>query len=312
MPSDSLTLPPHVKTRALDIQTELEELATVNKLHLPQSVPRGSMLEVRKESAIPSAAAARWPCASGAAVEHPGLLGIARRLHALGYRLAIDTSLRPTRTATAPASEPRGRGGGPAELLASHLRTIGAYFSQRRRCVGLAVDSSWHELMHEVCHANFDARVRRVKAEKAAHQREPLLLHFEQLRARGHSEHGAEQIMCHTHELHALRSRPSVGAAGRALLVWDNMNLDAFRDLSAIAPAERSAVQAAELRRLTLLRSFVTGPAPRLGACVAAVVAVVATCASLRVRAAQALTARARPREGPTEAGIPGGGEGGM
>ena len=57
--------------------------------------------------------------------------------------------------------------------------------------------------------------------------------------------------------------------------MWDNMNLDAYRDLSAIPPAERSAAHEAEIRRIAMLRRFVTGPAPRLGICVAVAIGVV-------------------------------------
>ena len=187
-------------------------------------------------------------------------------MNSLGYRLAVDTSLRlPRSSATASRA---------AAPLLDHVETIGAYFSQQRKCIGIAMDSAWHEAVHELCHAQFDARVRHAAGPQAT-RLEPLRLHWERLRSLGHSEHAAEQLVCHTHELQALRARPSVAAASRAIVVWDNMNLDAYRDLAAVPPAQRTTRQAAELRRLALLRALVTGPAPRVGGLMTLVVGVV-------------------------------------
>ena len=38
--------------------------------------------------------------------------------------------------------------------------TIGAYHSKSRACIGLATDSAWHEVVHEMVHLNFEARSR--------------------------------------------------------------------------------------------------------------------------------------------------------
>lgn len=262
--SERLVLPPHLIAEPVAIQTEYAELAAANHLSIPQAaLSCGQMLELRADPKATLPAPTSWPCATTCALSHPGLLGMVRRLNGLGYRLVVDTSLRQ------PLSAPASRGTHAAqELLVRHLSTVGAYFSQRRRCIGIATDSAWHELIHEGCHATFDARVRQAD-KNAPVAPEALQTHYEHLRARGYTEMGAEQYICHTHELYALRDRSSTTAAIRRVLVWDNMNLDAYRDLTAIPPAERSAVQKAEIRRIAMLRRFVTGPAPRLGICVA-------------------------------------------
>ena len=268
--SERLELPPHLIAEPVAIQTEYAELAAANHLSIPQAaLSCGQMLELRAAPTATLPAPTSWPCATTCALSHPGLLGMVRRLNGLGYRLVVDTSLRQ------PLSSPASRGTHAAqELLVRHLATVGAYFSQRRRCIGIAADSTWHELIHEGCHATFDARVRQAVKETPMAP-EALQTHYEHLRARGYTEKGAEQYVCHTHELYALRDRPSTSAAIRRVLVWDNMNLDAYRDLSAIPPAERSAAHEAEIRRIAMLRRFVTGPAPRLGICVAVAIGVV-------------------------------------
>ena len=154
--SERLELPPHLIAEPVAIQTEYAELAAANHLSIPQAaLSCGQMLELRAAPTATLPAPTSWPCATTCALSHPGLLGMVRRLNGLGYRLVVDTSLRQ------PLSSPASRGTHAAqELLVRHLATVGAYFSQRRRCIGIAADSTWHELIHEGCHATFDARVR--------------------------------------------------------------------------------------------------------------------------------------------------------
>ena len=199
----------------------------------------------------------RWPASVTPAPKHPGLAGLDRRAASMGYRMAVDTSLRPD------AAMRHALAGD----LVAHLMSIGAYFSRRRACIGLASDSAWHEVVHEMVHLNFDARVHRAAREASA--AEPLRLHWEALRRRGHSDRCAEEMVCRAHELRALTTSGGVVDAARALVVWDNMLLEAQRDLANIQPAKRSAAQAAELRRVSLLRSCVTGPHARVVAVVA-------------------------------------------
>ena len=256
-------LPSHVVSLPLKVPTEADELAAANKICIPSSSPlaQGRMLELRGASGPePAPPPQAWPGPESAAVAHPGLIGFVMQARGLGCRLAIDTSLRPA------LGNLRLRGRN-AEL-ANHLQSIGGYFSRRRQCVGLALDSAWHELVHEMCHLKFHNQVRLAKPGACRH--EPLRLHWEQWKLRGYSELMAEELVCRTHEMHSLRCQPSLRSAFRALLVWDNMNFEAHRELSAIAPGKRSASQSTELRRVALLRATVTGPVPRLGVVLAA------------------------------------------
>jgi hypothetical protein len=262
MVAAELPLASNIKVVSLNVPTEQAELAAANSIHVPPNSPltASRMLEVlpcaESEPVLPRV----WPSAASKALSHPGMAGLVACARGLGYHVAVDTSLR---TTVHNSGALRGR----AEDLVHHLQTIGGYFSRRRRCVGLASDSAWHEAVHEMCHLKFDERVRCARAGALHH--EPLHLHWERMTRRGYSELTAEELVCRAHEMHALRARPSMASAAKALLVWDSMNLEAFRELSAIPPERRTAAQAEELRRVKLLRATVTGPLPRLGAVVA-------------------------------------------
>ena len=245
------------------MKTELEEIANLNGLALPTSMTASvQMLELSESQGAHRPVLSQWPDGTHDALNHPGLMGILRRVNALGFRLTVDTSLRPPREAasTCRASEP----GAIMAALGQHLRSVGAYCNSGRRCIGLAKDSAWHEVVHELCHATIDARVRRTQSSYVVC--EPRQLHLRQLQSRGYSVSAAEQLVCHAHELEALGGARSVRSSMRALLVWDNMNLDAYNDLAKVPVGERSAAQGAEMRRVTLQRALVTGPAPRLAA----------------------------------------------
>ena len=60
--------------------------------------------------------------------------------------------------------------------------------SRARGGVALAVDSRWHECVHELTHMAFHTRVRTAAAGAPAAAEEPLRRHWEQLRARGLSD----------------------------------------------------------------------------------------------------------------------------
>ena len=241
----------HVSTRPLQLPTERDELALLHGIVLPASVPPALMLEVSASSTEP---VSHWPCGTVAALTHPGLPGVVRRSRSLGYTLSIDESLR---TASFGASTR-----GNTAALSMQLRTIGGYFSPRRACIGLAADSAWHEAVHEMTHATFDARVRRADVLS---RWEPLRVHYERQLARGYSKRMAEEMVCRAHELHALRSSGALWRwAGRAWLVWDNALFEAANDLAAVNYASRSAAQEAEMRRVAWLRTYLSGPTPRL------------------------------------------------
>ena len=267
----------------LSLPTERDERAKLLKMSLPPVLPARRMLEVQPSR--PHVDFHRRPCASTSALKHPGLVGASRRISGMGYRLCLDESLRGDLPFAKAASRP------VQELLAM-LSSFGAYFSPNRKCIGLAADSTWHEVVHEMVHLTFDARVRNAPSHGAAAV-EPLRVHHEQLRARGYSERAAEEIIAHEYELRALRTSgaPMWRWAVRALLLCDNGLIEAERDLASIPHAQRSASQAAEYRRVRLLRGCVTGPGPRLG-----LVASVALGASLVLSCAVEKLGRRRTR----------------
>lgn len=198
---------------------------------------------------------AHWPDGSELALSHPGLRGCARRARGLGARLVVDTSLgRP----------------GP-------LRGVGGYYSPGDACVALAPDSSWGELVHEMTHMAFDQRVKRSSAREFGHGggadgqdaappfgNEPLLTHWRALRARGYSADAAEELLVREHEMRMLVSAPAWRRVTRSWVLWDSALVEASRDLQSVASAERSPNHAAELLRVTRLRTLVTGPFARL------------------------------------------------
>ena len=241
--------------RLPQLVTERDELAEHFGVHrnMLAALPETQMRQIVQLSS--SEHRGPWPCATMPALEHPGLLGMAVRCRALGYELALDTSLRQRGTPDAPR---------PAQELYAHLQSIGAYFSPKRKCVGLASDSAWHEAVHEVVHLNFDAHVK-LHSRAPASARHPLRQHFEYWRSRGYGEHTAEEMVCREHELFALRSsgKPPWQWGLRALLVWDSALVEAEKDLDARRFDANDRVAAEERRRVQSLRRYVTGPRAR-------------------------------------------------
>lgn len=190
-------------------------------------------------------------CATVPALVHPQLRAMASRVRGLGYELALDNSLRHRCTKDPPRS---------VQALYEHLATVGAYFSPRRRCIGLAIDSAWHEAVHEAVHLTFDAHVRnRSDSGDVSH---PLREHYEFWRGRGYSKRQAEEMVCREHELYALRNsgKPAWRWGLRALLVWDSALVDAERDLEAQCRDAAHRAAADELRRVRMLRRYFSGP----------------------------------------------------
>lgn len=217
---------------------------------------------------------AHWPDGSELALTHPGLRGCARRAAGLGAQLVVDTSLgRP----------------GP-------LQGVGGYYSPGDACVALAPDSSWGELVHEMTHLAFDRRVKRSAREfghgsgeggqavalaAAPLGNEPLLTHWRALRARGYSADAAEELLVREHEMRMLLSAPAWRRLTRSWVLWDSALVEASRDLQSVPAAERAPHHAAELMRVTRLRTLVTGPIARLAYLGTA--AAVAVCAATSV-----------------------------
>lgn len=249
--------------------TERDEVAAEWKLSAAfGTLPPARMLAVDEDHAQlddRQAPQRSWPCASARAIGHPGFVGVARRARALGYCVAVDTSLRDR--PPHPDQLPRA-----ARSLLAHLRTIGAYFSPGRRCIGLADDCTWHEAVHEMVHLQFDARNVNPGARGlpgtsgASSDDEPLRSHWLSYRSRGYSERVAEELVCREHEVRALTASgaPAWCWAVRVLCVVDSALIEAQRDLAATPEAARTLAQVAELRRVGWWRSFVTGTGPRL------------------------------------------------
>lgn len=259
----------------LDMPTERDEVASNNSMK-SSFTTRTRMLAVDELSASTE----RPPplCASSRAVDHPALAIAGRHARALGYRIAVDTSLRDRPDAR---ELPRN-----AQMLLAHLHTVGAYFSPVRKCIGLAEDCTWHEVVHEICHLKFDARdinpelrhLRRQQQQGSKHSSaaaapastasddEPIRTHFLQYRARGYGPLAAEELVAREHELRALTcsGAPIWRWLPPALFVLDSALIEAQRDLASTPAPQRTPAQAAEWWRVGWIRSCITGPGPRL------------------------------------------------
>ena len=262
---------PRLGATPLPLPTERDELAEERHLSAAfAALPPTTMLAI-EETAQHRSSPSHWPCASSTALDHPGLTGTVRRARSLGYHVAVDTSLRDWPRADMPRA---------ASSLLAHLHTVGAYFSPPRQCVGLAVDSMWHEAIHEMVHLQFDAHGLNPEARgrggggssgsssggggnSSSH---PLRDHWLGFRARGYSERTAEELVAREHEVRALTTSgaPFWRWAIRALCVVDSALIEAQRDLATTPAAARTPAQAAEWRRVGWARSCVSGPAPRL------------------------------------------------
>ncbi len=261
-----------VATPRPGMPTERDELAELNGLEdVAQTLPPAAMLELTVSGPRSRPVLAAWPPATLPALEHPGLPGALQRVRAHGHTTVLDTSLR-----GAPASSERGL----AKKLLRHLASVGAYYSEGRRCIGLAADTPYHELVHETTHLRFATRVDTsaaaagADAPPSASYEEPLAVHWHALRRRGYSAASAEELVCREHELRALRA--SGGGpwqwVPRAVVVLDAALQEAREDImaSGAAAAERAGpaprrAAADELRRIEMLRRCVTGPGARLG-----------------------------------------------
>ena len=138
------------------LATERDETITQWSMRASEVQPllhEARMMEVRPAEPTPREEDNGCACATASALQHPSFFRMARRARDLGYTVAVDESLR------APGPLPSHAARRVHELVA-HLRSVGAYFSPGRRCIGLAADSAWHEAMHELVHLRFDARVR--------------------------------------------------------------------------------------------------------------------------------------------------------
>lgn len=241
-----------VKCKRSGLVNERQERAQILGLkRLEASLPMTCMIGLRPGGATEPGSVSPMTDA----LDHPGIRACIGRAHAHGGTVAVDTSLRAPALPSTPAA------------LGIDLHSIGAYFNPQRACIGLAPDTAWHELVHEMVHLMFNKRVHsNGPATAAAYQgrlHEPLSVHFTLLKRRGHSVIGAEERVCREHELYALRSSRSFA---RRLVVYDNTLVDAQLDLEQLQHrcSEQHKNALAELRRINLLRTFVTGPRARL------------------------------------------------
>jgi len=196
---------------------------------------------------------------SGTALAHPQLRGIARRIQAAGFTLAVDTSLNYEKK---PGDE-------RLPLQATHaVLGIGGYFDVPRKCVGLAVDSPFHELVHEMTHLSFHCLVRAPLATPSGPARvfstagtlEPLRTHFDALRRRGLSELAAEEVICREHELYVIRSAqmPIWRSWVAQLPVIDEALQQVRQGVLTVAPADRSRQQMTLLYLTSASRFLIT------------------------------------------------------
>ena len=253
------------------VPTERDELAT--HFNVPPDVLRASptcrMRSIVHSDSAPRAMSAAPLCASVSAMAHPQLPGVMERCKSLGYSFAVDTSLREKCTSDAPRT---------SQALTAHLNTIGAYFSPTRRVVGIAEDSAWYEVVHEMVHVRFDAR-----------GSDALQQHREQWRSRGYSLRVAEEMVCREHELFAIThsGAPPWRWTLRALLVWDSALVERQRDLESTSKELQQHRRdigmdrfSQERRRVRLLRGLVTGPHARVAYVAALGLAVTAVASS--------------------------------
>jgi len=196
----------------LGVPTERAERRQHARSAGASSLAPGEMLQVVPETSARGDAQPRlaeaWPPASVAALAHPGLRGASGVARASGCRLAVDTSL----CYDVSAAGARAAAAAQPELTTDLLR-VGGYFTPGRRCVALAVDSRWHECVHELTHMAFHTRVRTAPAAAARGAiEEPLRRHWEQLRARGLSEVSCTPATCTGPAPRALRRACSARA----------------------------------------------------------------------------------------------------
>ena len=208
--------------------------------------PVGEMLLVKAGAMAPDVGA--WPDGSQLALTHPGLRGCVNVAGGYGARLVVDTSLG----------------------MPGPLRNEGGYHSPADQLVALAPDSSYAELVHELTHLKFDARVLAPAASCATDAEaeqllasEPLHAHWRALRARGYSRACAEELLVREHEMFTLRAAPPWRRLARTWVLWDSALAEAALDLQATPTAERPPCHADELRRVLRLRTYVTGPRAR-------------------------------------------------
>ena len=218
----------------------------------------GQMLQVRTSSV--EACDQRWRGGTEPAISHPGLRGCVQRALGHGAQLYVDTSL-----------------GQRPQAYSSHaaiLSSVGGYYDVDGSRVAMAPDCDWGELVHELTHLAFDKRVRDVSLTPDAAcgpdrptpdaAQDPLRTHWRALCARGYSERVAEELLCREHEMHTLEAAPPWTWLTRTWVLWDSALVEASRDLQAVPVAERTRLQATELRRVVRLRSLVTGPVARV------------------------------------------------
>jgi hypothetical protein len=125
-----------IKTKSIrdeDNMTLLEILAKNDEVHLQPSngstqIAYGDLLEIKNMPSVNPSARATDP-----ALSHPGMAEKLDRLHELGYKLVVDTSLPLT-----------GRG---------------AYASDLNKVVAILPKTPYHQLVHEVDHAEFQQLV---------------------------------------------------------------------------------------------------------------------------------------------------------
>ena len=218
----------------------------------------GQMLQVRTSS-VAAACGQRWCGGTEPAISHPGLRGCVQRALGHGSRLYVDTSL----------------GQRPQDYSshASVLSSVGGYYDVSGSRVAMAPDCNWGELVHELTHLAFDKRVRDATPGAASGPdrrmtpdatQDPLCTHWRALCARGYSERVAEELLCREHEMHTLQAAPLWTWLTRTWVLWDSALVEASLDLQAVPAAERTRIQATELRRVARLRSLVTGPIARM------------------------------------------------
>ena len=215
--------------------TPTERLALLAHSKLPRGVEPGNMLELHprppKQSPTPTN---HWASPDSAAIGHPGIAGMARIAKRYGHSLVIDTS-----------------------LCAKELSHIGAYYNEHRKCVAIAVDTLWHELVHEMVHLD-------IRYGSASQGRKgPLNQHLDSLRKRGFSAVAAEEMLCKEHELYVIDSS-GFSWSLKKLVVFDHYLRHIQEDILAVPSRERTSNQVRELRRANLLRVAVTSQGARL------------------------------------------------
>lgn len=200
---------------------------------LPRGHDAGQLLLLTPNE--PARRAQTWPDAETPALAHPGLPAMCRIAARLGHKLVIDTS-----------------------LCAKELEHVGAYQNSERKCIGLAVDSLWHELVHEMVHL----QLHQPRGASGAVSN-PLHVHLDALCERGFSEHAAEEMLAKEHELHAVEMAGHAWSV-KALILLDTWMRHAQEDLSALPSGARTRAQARELARARLTRVLVSSGATRL------------------------------------------------